>query len=373
MAQRDFYEILGVPRTATVAEIKAAYRKLALQYHPDRNPGNKEAEEKFKEAAGAYEVLSDTEKRRAYDQYGHAATGMGGDHHTNMNMDDIFDIFSQMFGEGSSGTKRRKKATGPVPRRGSDLQQQLTITLKESYTGATKQIQIYRYVSCATCEGKGTQKGTSYTTCTKCKGSGQIAYNQGFFTFAQQCDACDGEGFMVKSPCPTCKGRSRVQTYDTTTFTLPPGVYEGSELRLAQKGDAGTFGGETGDLILRISIAPDKRFQRVGDDLVAQLVLSYPQLVFGCHVEVTLIDDSRETIKVPKGCPVGERIRVSGKGFPKLRSSSRGDFVVVTQCSVPKQLSAESKEHLKAYATSLGEETPEQDHGIVGFFKKFLG
>jgi molecular chaperone DnaJ len=376
MAQRDFYEVLGVSRTATLAEIKAAYRKLALQYHPDRNPDNKEAEEKFKEAAAAYEVLSDEEKRRSYDQFGHATSGMGGGQGPNMNMDDIFDIFNQMFGEGGGGagtTKRRKKATGPAPRRGSDLQQDLAITLKESYTGATKQIKIYHYISCATCEGKGAQKGTSYTMCTKCKGSGQLAYSQGFFTFAQPCNTCEGEGFIIQSPCSTCKGRSRVQTYEVITFTLPAGVYDGSELRLAHKGDAGVYGGETGDLILRVSVTNDKRFQRVGDDLVAQLVLSYPQLVFGCHIEVTLIDDTKETIKVPKGCQVGERIRISGKGFPKLKTSARGDFVIVTQCSIPKQLSAESKEHLKSYAASIGEETPPQDQGIVGFFKKFLG
>jgi molecular chaperone DnaJ len=279
-----------------------------------------------------------------------------------------------MFGESDSGTsKRRKKAAGPTPRRGSDLQQDLALTLKEAYTGATKQIKIYRYVTCATCEGKGAQKGTSYTTCSKCKGSGQVAYSQGFFTFAQPCKSCEGEGFIVQSPCAACKGRSRVQTYDTITFTLPAGVYEGSELRLPHKGDAGVYGGETGDLILRVAVMPDKRFQRVGDDLVAQLVLSYPQLVFGCHVEVTLIDDTKETIKVPKGCQVGERIRIAGKGFPKLKGSARGDFVAVTQCSIPKQLSAESKEQLKVYAESMGEEAPSQDHGIVGFFKKFIG
>lgn len=377
MAQRDYYDILGVSKGASADEIKAAYRKLALKYHPDRNPDNKDAEEKFKEAAGAYEVLSDSEKRKAYDQFGHTGPqmgGAGGPHGMHMNMEDIFDIFGDMFGGGGGTSGRRKKASGPTKHRGHHLAKDVTISLKESFTGTSQQISVYRYVPCETCSGKGTLKEGGFTACSHCDGAGQMTYQHGIFTYAQPCSYCHGEGFTLTEPCKTCKGQSRVQTYDSFSFNIPAGIYDGAELRIAKKGDAGTYGGAPGDLIIRIVVTPDKQFKRVDDDLVTTLILTYPQLVFGCQVEITSLNDSKETIKIPRGCRVGEKIIVPGKGFPHIKSRGAGNLVIITQCSVPKQLSGEAHDLLKKYAEVTGN-TSESDRngGIVGFFKKFLG
>lgn len=373
--KRDYYDILGVSKTATQAEIKAAYRKLALKYHPDRNPGDAAAEEKFKEATGAYEVLSDDEKRRMYDQFGHEGPSMNaGGHgpHMNMNMDDLFSIFGDIFGQGG-GARRKKKATGPTAHRGEDLQKALTISLQTAFVGGTEQLKIYRYMPCATCEGKGAAKASDFQTCKKCEGYGQIAFQQGMFAFSQPCQKCDGQGVIVTNPCSSCKGRSRIQQYDTFSFNIPAGIFDGAELRIAKKGDAGTYGGPAGDLLILIKVAPHKQFRREGDDLVVQLNATYPQLVFGCQIEITSLDGSKETVKIPRACPVGERIVISGKGFPKLRGQHRGDLVVIPQCIIPKQLSTEAKELLKSYAEKVETDAQESAGGIFGFFKKFLG
>lgn len=374
MSKRDFYDVLGVARTASADEIKAAYRKLALKYHPDRNPGNKEAEEKFKEAAEAYEVLSDEKKRKSYDQFGHAGMGnqgFGGQH--GMNMDDIFehfgDIFGDMFGDQRRG---RKKATGPEPRRGHDLHKDISISLKDSYTGTKQEIAYYHFEQCDTCKGKGTKAGTKPATCATCKGSGQIHFSQGFFMYAQACSTCNGQGFTIPSPCPSCNGQTRKQVYDKFNVTIPAGIFDGAELRIAGKGDAGIFGGQSGDLFLRVSVMPDKNFKRVEDDLICTVILTYPQLVLGSQIEIENIDATKETIKISKGCPVGERIIVPGKGFPKLRGSGRGSLVVVTNCDIPKKLSEKAKEHLTEYSHEIGT-TTQGNSGIAGFFKKFLG
>lgn len=376
MAKRDFYEVLGVPRSASLEEIKAAYRKLALKYHPDRNPGNKEAEEKFKEAAEAYEVLSEAQKRKAYDQFGHAgmAGAAGGPHGPGgMNMDDIFanfgDIFGDIFGE---QRRTRKKATGPEPRRGHDLHKDISITLKESYTGTKQEVSYYHFEICDTCKGKGTKPGTKPQACAACKGTGQMHYSQGFFMYSQPCPTCGGQGFTIPSPCPACNGQSRKQVYDKFNVTIPAGIFDGAELRIAGKGDAGVFGGSSGDLFLKVTVTPDAHFKRVGDDLTCTVILTYPQLVFGSQVEIQNIDGTKETIKVSKGCPVGERIIIAGKGFPKLRGSGRGNLVMITNCDVPKKLSEKAKELLAEYSKEIGTST-QGNSGIAGFFKKFLG
>lgn len=371
--KRDYYEVLGVPRSASTSDIKAAYRKLALKYHPDRNPNDKGAEDKFKEATAAYEVLSDDAKRRAYDQYGHAAEQMGGPGgpEMHMNMEDIFDIFGDVFG---GGQKRKKKATSPTARRGNDLHKELTITLQTSFTGGTEQMKVYRYVTCETCEGKGAQKGSKFVPCARCHGAGQITFQQGIFAYSQTCPDCGGEGFTITDPCTACRGQSRVQTYDTFTITIPAGIFDGAELRIAKKGDAGLYGGPTGDLFIKMIVAPDKKFKRVHDDLVAILPLTYPQLVFGAQVEIVSIDGSKETIKIPKGCPVGDKISIPGKGFVKLRGSGHGALVIITQCTIPTSLSTEAKTLLKQYAEMTGNDPVDsKQDGIVGFFKKFLG
>ncbi len=262
MTKRDYYEILGVPKTASKDVIKTAYRKLALKYHPDRNPDNKEAEEKFKEAAQAYEILSDQQKRSQYDQFGHTGMEGMGAGPGGMNMDDIFDSFGDIFGDifGGAASKRRHQRTGPEPIRGHDLAREITITLKEAYLGTKKEVAYYHFVNCATCKGSGAQKGSKPQSCTKCQGTGQIQYRQGFFMYSQPCGSCKGQGFIIASPCATCNGSSRSKEYAKFTVNIPQGIYNGAEIRVAGKGDAGVYGGSTGDLFLKIHVLPDKKF-----------------------------------------------------------------------------------------------------------------
>lgn len=371
MAKRDYYEVLGVPRDANVKDIKAAYRKLALQYHPDRNPNDKKAEDKFKEATEAYEVLSDEQKRRAYDQMGHAASDQFGGFNQDINMESFFDIFGDIFG--TSQQKRPKKNTGPQPKQGHDLTQQISISFKDSFTGTSKEITYYRFAPCEDCSAKGLKKGASYSVCSHCKGAGQISYRQGMFAYNQTCPDCQGDGSIILQPCSTCKGQSRIQKYETFTLHIPEGIYDGADLRVAGKGDAGVYGGPAGDLFVKVRVTPDKQFKRVHDNIEAILALTYPQLVFGCQVEIQLIDGSRETIKIAKGCPVGERIVIDGKGFKKLRGRGSGDLIIITQCDIPKKLSTEAQKTLETYAEAIGPSASQNSSdGIIGFFKKFL-
>lgn len=377
MNNRDFYEVLGVPKSASTADIKASYRKLALKYHPDRNPGNKEAEEKFKEASYAYEVLSDDEKRKKYDQVGHAGyqnMGGGGTGFQDVNMEDIFeqfgDIFGAMFGD-AAGQKRKKR--GPVARKGHDLSQELTITFKEAFEGTKKEVSYYRFFLCETCQGKGVKPGTQVQTCKECKGAGEVHMRQGFFVIAQTCSACHGNGFSITTPCSSCAGNCRIQKMEKFTVTVPRGVVDGTDLRITDKGDAGVFGGESGHLFLRVHVLDDKKFNRVGDDLMCSVMLTYPQLVLGCQIDITSIDESVHGIKVPRGCPVGEHIVVLGKGFENIRTKKKGNLVVVVQCHIPKNLADQAKQALVSYSDLIGTATDDKGGSIASFFKKFLG
>lgn len=377
MAKKDFYEILGVSKDATADQIKSSYRKLALKYHPDRNPDNKEAEEKFKEAAEAYEVLSDADKRKRYDQMGHSAFEAGGfgGHGQGMSMDDIFGSFGDIFGDlfGMGGSRAKRRAGGPQPQRGHDLYKEVNITLKEAYLGTKHEVSYYHFITCDTCKGKGTKPGTSVKECSKCQGSGQVQYKQGFFMFAQPCPSCRGEGYKIQSPCQGCNGQSRVKKFDKFSVSIPKGIFDSAELRISGKGDAGIYGGPSGDLFLMVRVLPDKKFTRVDDDLICTVLLTYPQLVFGCQVEIERIDGVKETIKVPKGCPVGEKIVLPGKGFAHLRGSGAGNMVVITQCHIPKKLSPEAKKALTDYSKEIGTDVKNEEGVIAGFFKKFLG
>lgn len=379
---KDYYQTLGVDRSATKEEIKAAYRKLAMKYHPDRNPDNKQAEEKFKEAAAAYEVLSDDTKRQQYDQYGHAQYEQmgshGGGHHGDMNMDDIFgnfgDIFENIFGGQAGGGKRKKsRATGPQPGRGHDLYKEVDLSLKDAFTGTKETVSFYHFLPCESCNHKGMAAGTSATVCTTCRGSGQVEFRQGFFAYAQPCTKCSGQGYIIPSPCTICRGQSRVQKYEKFSVTIPTGIHDGAELRLSGKGDAGVYGGPSGDLFLKIKIMPDKKFSRQENDLVCSLMLSYPQLVLGAQMEIESIDGTKELVKIPKGCQVGERIVIPGKGFTNIRNKIRGNLVIVTQCYVPKKISTAAKDALSTYAQEVGNEVGDGNGSILGFFKKFLG
>jgi len=379
MTKRDFYEVLGVPRSATEQDIKAAYRKLALKYHPDRNPGNKEAEEKFKEAAEAYEMLSEKEKRAQYDQFGHAGPQMGGGagwQGHDMSMDEIFRNFGDIFGGFEDifggGGRRRRGATGPSARQGHDRQLDLSLTLKEAFEGVKKEVAYYRLTQCKTCKGKAVKEGTSVERCKKCNGTGQLQYQQGFFVYNQTCPTCDGAGYTIPHPCSTCNGSSRVQEYEQFTVKIPAGIYDGAEIRIADKGDAGLFGGPAGGLYIKVSVKADKKFVRDGDDLVRAITLSYPQLVLGAQIEVENIDGSVISIKVPKGCPVGNRLTIADKGFARIRGKGHGNLVIVVQCEIPQKLSTEAKDALKQYAELIGIKVS-GDSTKGGFFSSLLG
>ena len=377
MSKRDYYEILGVEKSASIADIKASYRKLALKYHPDRNPDNKEAEEKFKEAAEAYEVLSNQEKRTQYDQFGHSGSqgfGPDGFHTGGMSMDDIFESFGDIFGSVfTGGQQRRRRADGPEPKRGHDLQQDLPVTLKEAFTGTKKEVRYYRFIACTTCNATGAKPGTKAHTCTKCHGAGQMQYRQGFFMYTQPCGTCGGNGFTIPTPCTACRGTSRTQHYDVFTVTVPAGISNDANLRVTGKGDAGAYGGSAGELFIRITIPSDKRFRRKGNDLMCDGYFTYPQLVLGAQVEIESVDGSRHTIKIPRGCSVGHRISITKKGFKSLRGGSQGNLVIVTQCHIPKSLDTDAKELLTKYSEKIGTNIDDSAGGIAGFFKKFLG
>jgi molecular chaperone DnaJ len=291
-------------------------------------------------------------------------------------MDDIFsnfeDIFRDIFGQ-ETQKQRRPKKSGPTPKRGHDLSKDVAVTLEEAYLGTTKEITLYHFVVCSTCQGKGSKEPSSVKECPECHGAGQVGYRHGIFMYSQACPVCHGEGYTIAQPCPTCKGQSRVQQYDTITVNIPKGIYEGAELRIAGKGDAGVFGGPAGDLYLRITVMPHAKFTRIEDDLECSITLTYPQLVFGCQVEVENIDGTKETIKVAKGTRVGERIIVPGKGFARIRGKGNGNLVVVTKCDIPKKLSPEAEKILMKYSELIGTNTDNQEGSIKSFFKKFLG
>jgi molecular chaperone DnaJ len=379
MSKKDFYSILGVSKDASTEDIKRAYRKAAMQHHPDRNPGNKDAEARFKEAAEAYETLSDNDKRVKYDQYGHdqyqnaQQNGGGGGHH-DVNFEDLFSHFGDIFGGGfGGGNQRQARRSGPTAQQGHSLAKDVTISFKESYVGVETTISYYHAVVCNGCKGQGAQKKSDIVTCKSCRGSGQKVYSQGFFQQVTHCSACQGEGFTIKTPCSECKGQSRKQEYENFPVKIPRGIAQGDKISFSNKGDAGIYGGPAGDLILNISVAKDKHFRREGDDLISSALLTYPQLVFGCQIEIKNIDDTTITVKIPKGTAVGERITIPGKGFSNPRTKHVGNLVIITQCHIPTKLSDATKKQLQEYSDSLGTNVSEQAGFISSFFKKFLG
>ena len=371
----DYYKILGVDRSSSVDEIKKAYRKLAIKHHPDKNSGNKQSEEKFKEAAEAYEVLSNDQKRKKYDQFGHSGMDMGTDYHQYSDIGDILsnfgDIFDNIFG--SSGRRQRSNDGSPISQKGHDLSQNIAITLQESYVGCKKDIRVYRFVVCEKCRGTATKIGTKPASCVGCDGRGQTLYQQGFFSFAQPCTTCKGQGFVITDPCSGCRGQSRTQSYEKLSVKVPIGVDDSVELRISGKGDAGIFNGTAGDLYIVINIQPHKKFYRRNDDLTTFLNLTYPQLTLGCQVEIETLDGSKDTVKIPRGCPVNHEIIIPGKGFRNIQGYGSGNLVIQTRCDIPKKISKDTKEALLAYADKLGNDSQAKNNGISGFFKRFLG
>ena len=370
-SKRDYYDILGVGKDAQAGDIKKAYRKVALKYHPDRNPDNKDAEEKFKEASEAYEVLSDADKRQQYDNFGHAgvngAGGGGYQQHTG-DFSEFGDIFGSFFRYAQQQAQQPKKQ-GIMPKHGHDLGHEVTISLKDALLGIKKDIRVYHYVPCADCKHTGCAASSKPEACGPCKGAGQRYVQQGMFAYTENCTACNGEGYKITNPCSTCRGQSRMQKYETLSVTIPAGVYDQADLRITGKGDAGMYGGRSGSLFIKVNVTPSDSFHRVKNDLVGSLKLTYPQLVLGCQIEVESIDGSRHTIRVPRGCPIGKEITIAEKGFPDIKTKRRGRLVFVTSCDIPKKISKEAKEALMEYNKAVQHE----ESGIISFFKRFLG
>lgn len=347
MAEEDYYEILGVSRDADANEIKKAYRKLAMEYHPDRNPGDKDAEEKFKKIGEAYSVLSDPQKRAQYDRFGKNGTrGMGGFEGFG-GYADPFDIFREVFGGGFGdifGMGQTTRRSGK--QRGADLQLRLELSLEEIAKGTKKTLKLKKYVLCSTCSGKGTSPGTSKVTCPACHGHGQVAYRQGFFTISQTCRRCNGEGQIIDRPCPTCHGEGRVRGEETVEVEIPPGVAEGQYITLRGKGNVGPHGGPQGDVLVFIEEKKHEEFERAGDDIIYHLYISFPQAALGAEVEVPTLT-GKALINIPAGTQSGKILRMRGKGLPQLNSYKVGDQLIKVHVWIPTKLGAKEKSLLK--------------------------
>jgi len=349
--KRDYYEVLGLKRDATAEEIKKAYRQMALKFHPDKNPGNQEAESKFKEAAESYEVLSDQAKRQRYDRYGHAGMDGAGVHDFR-NADDIMSAFSDIFGGGlfgeafggAGGGGRRR---GPRP--GMDLRVNLEIDLVEAARGATKKVDITRQELCEDCRGTGAKKGTSPVTCDYCKGQGQVFQSRGFFQLATTCPACGGEGKRIIDPCPACRGAGRIATPVQINVDIPPGVDTGMTLQLRGQGEAGDPGGPRGNLRIQLFVRKHPFFERRGNDLICHLPVSFPQAALGAEIEVPTLDGT-DHLTVPKGTQSGEILRIRGHGMPDLNGRTRGDILAQVNVETPRRLSPRQEELLRELA-----------------------
>lgn len=355
MTKRDYYEILEVSKSATADEIKKAYRKKALQYHPDKNPDNKEAEEKFKEAAEAYEILSSPEKRQRYDQFGHAGMGNGGGGFSghDMSMDDIFSMFGDIFGGGGfggfggfSGSRSR----GRRVHRGSDLRVKVSLTLKEVTEGVEKKLKVKKYVACDHCNGTGAQNGSDYDTCSTCRGSGHVTrVTQTLLGQMQQttvCPTCNGEGQMIRNKCVHCQGEGVVREEDVISVRIPAGVGEGMQLNVSGKGNAGRRGGVNGDLLVVIGEEEHPELVRDGNNLIYNLFLTYPEIVLGVTSEIPTID-SKVKVKIEAGTQPEKVLRLRGKGIPDVNGYGRGDLLVRVHVWIPKKINSEEKRLLE--------------------------
>jgi len=371
MSKRDYYEVLGVSRTCGEAELKSAFRKLAMQHHPDRNPGDGECEHRFKEINEAYDVLKDGDKRAAYDRFGHAAFehgGMAGGHGFGADFAHSFaDIFDDLFGMGGG---RRGRTQGRE--RGSDLRYNMEISLEEAYAGKTAQIRIPTSVTCESCSGTGAKAGSKPKSCATCGGAGKVRHAQGFFTLERTCPACHGQGQVIENPCPSCAGAGRITRERTLSVNIPAGVEDGTRIRLAGEGEAGLRGGPTGDLYIFLSLTPHEFFQRDGADLHCRVPISMVTAALGGEFEVPSIDGSQVRVKVPGGTQVGRRFRLSGKGMPVLRSKQSGDMYVQVAVETPQNLTKRQRELLVEFEKLSSENTQPESASFFSRVKDFL-
>jgi len=362
MAKRDYYEVLGLTRSAGDDEVKAAFRKLAMKWHPDKNPGDQDCEHRFKEINEAYDILKDGERRAAYDRFGHAAFEHGGGAGFGTDFASAFhDIFDDLFGMGG----RRGRASGRE--RGSDLRYNLEITLEEAFAGKTAQVQLPTSVTCETCSGTGAKPGTQPAACRNCGGTGRIRHTQGFFTLERTCPACQGRGSVIEQPCKACSGAGRMTRERTLEVQIPAGVEDGTRIRLAGEGEAGPRGGAPGGLYIFLSIVPHPIFQREGADLYCRVPIAMTTASLGGEFEVPTIDGGRTRVKIPEGTQSSKRFRLPSKGMPVLRSKARGDMYVQVTVETPQKLTKRQKDLLKEFEKESSTDThPESS----GFFAK---
>lgn len=375
MTKRDYYEVLGVARNAPADEIKRAFRQLALKHHPDRNPGNKEAEEKFKEAAEAYSVLGDPEKRETYDRFG--LDGLKGEGFTGFSgfdasiFGDFEDILGSLFGFGDffGGRGRGRR---PFPQRGRDLALDLEISLEQAASGIDKEINLSRAEHCAECRGTGVSPGTRKAECPTCQGRGQIRYQQGFFSVSRTCSHCHGDGEIITSPCLHCQGSGRIKKKQKITVKIPAGVEDGIRLRVEGQGEAGGAGADPGDLYVLIRVAKHPFFEREDNNLFCQVFISFSQAALGATIEVPGLDLDSEILKIPAGTQTGAVFRLRGRGIKDLRSHRKGDLFVKVQIKTPENLSKEEKSLLRRLAELRGEDLDNADRSLINKFRNIV-
>jgi molecular chaperone DnaJ len=370
VTKADFYEVLQVSRDASDQELKASYRRLAMQYHPDRNPNNPEAEEKFKACSEAYQVLSDPEKRAAYDRYGHAAFQGGGNPFAGAqfqgDLGDIFgDLFGEMFNMGGGGRRASRV------QRGRDLRYDLTVEFEEAAFGVVKKIEVRRLEACDACRGTGSAKGKAPATCAQCGGRGQVRFQQGFFSVAKTCGRCNGTGTTIGDPCLTCRGEGLQAKKHEILVKVPPGVEQETRIRYQGEGEAGRFGGPAGDLYVVLSVKEHKFFEREGDDLHCVLPISFPQAALGTELQIETLE-GMATIKIPEGTQSGREIKLKGKGVPHLNSHGKGDLIVEVRVATPSKLNREQKELLRQLSETLAVENTPTSRGLFEKMKEMF-
>jgi molecular chaperone DnaJ len=370
MAKRCYYEVLEVERQASDGDLKAAFRKLAMKWHPDRNPGDKTCEARFKEINEAYEVLKDADKRAAYDRFGHAAFehgGVGGPGGFGSDFGSAFsDLFEGIFGMGGGRSRSGRE-------RGADLRYNMEISLEEAFSGKTAQIRIPTSVTCEACSGSGAKPGTRPKACPTCAGQGRIRHAQGFFTLERTCPSCQGRGQVIDNPCPSCSGSGRVTRERALSVNIPAGVEDGTRIRLAGEGEAGVRGGPAGDLYIFLSLSSHPIFQREGADLHCRVPISMVAAALGGEFEVPTIDGSKSRVKVPEGTQSGRRFRLQGKGMPVLRSKQTGDMYVQVLVETPQKLTKRQRELLAEFERLSSKDTHPESAGFFGKVKEFLG